>query len=292
MNKLYELLKKNNINPKKYEKKGNITIIYTKDDRYVFKNSKIDMKILTYLKSRSFDYMPFFLESTEYQLTKYIESLDIPGEKKILDLARIIGLLHSKTTFYKEIDKDEYLKLYEDLDGNLNYLYTHYTDLITIIESKVFPSPSEQLLSVNISKIYDYISENKKRLDAWYSMIKKNTKKRNVVLHGNPDLSHFILNDKPYLTSWDKAQIGLPVFDVYKLYNRHALEYDFEEVLKSYEKVYPLTKDEKLLLNILISMPDILTLKGRQFDECVKITRMMEKMYKTERLISPETSKE
>lgn len=292
MNKLNEVLKNKNIKPIKYQKKSNVTIIETREDKYVYKNTKIDQKVIEYLKSRNFDYIPLFLESKEFQLYKYIKALNIPDEKKILDLAKIMGLLHSKTTFYTMVDNDEYIKLYEDLDGNLNYLYNYYTDLINVAESKVYPSPSEQLLSANISIIYNTISDCKKRLEHYHHLIKNKTRKRNVIMHGNINLSHFIESEKPYLISWDKAKIGSPVFDMYKLYRYHALDFDFISILKKYESVYPFTKDEKVLFEILISMPELINLKGSEYDRCIIIDEMLEKIKRTKKIASPETSKE
>lgn len=291
--KINEILKSKGLIARSYRKQGKITIIETNDGKYIYKEGHLNPQILNYLKSRSFDYLPFFLNSPNdpYQLENYIESLDIPGEQKILDLARLTSLLHSKTTHYKEIDLDYYEKIYEDLDNNLNYLYLYYTDLITMIETKVYMSPSQQLLARNITKIYDTISTTKQRLDHWHNHIKEKRKERRVVLHNNLKLDHFLESDMPYLISWDKAKIGSPVFDLYKLYQNHALDFDFEPVLNEYENNYPLKKDEKELLFILISLPDLINFQNTEYQNCKEISKMIDKIYKTENLISPKESK-
>ena len=292
--KINQILKNKGLTARGYRKKGKITIIDTNNGKYIYKEGRLNPQILNYLKSRSFDYMPSFLnnENEAYQLTNYIEDLDIPKEQKILDLIKLTALLHSKTTHYKEIDLDYYEKIYEDLDNNLNYLYIYYTDLITLIETKVYMSPSEFLLARNITKIYDAISENKIRLDKWHTHIKEKRKERRVVLHGNLKLDHFLESDIPYLISWDKAKIGNPVFDIYKLYQNHILDFDFETILNEYEKSYPLLKEEKELLFILISMPDLIDFKQDEYTNCKIISKMLDKIYKTEMFLSPEKSKD
>lgn len=290
--KLNELLRKYHIVPNRYEKVGKATIIDSGSYKYVCKKSNIDKKILTYLKSRNFDYLPKIYENDEYLLMDYIKSYDIPKEQKMIDLIKLTSLLHSKTTHYREIDRDDYEKIYEDIVNNLNYLYGYYTDVITIIESKVFPSPSEQLLSRNISKIYDTIDNVKKKLDEWHGDIKEKTKERNVVLHNNLELNHFLRTEKSYFISLDKTKIGNPIFDIYKLYQKHALEFDFESLLGVYEDSYPLTDDERKLLFVLISIPDIIDMNSGEYDNCKKISQMIDKMYKTEKLVSPKTSKQ
>lgn len=291
--KINQILKDKGLKPRSYRKLGKITIIETNDGKYIYKEGKLNPQILNYLKSRSFDYIPFFLnnENDPYQLETYIDDLDIPKDQKILDLIKLTALLHSKTTHYKEIDLDYYEQIYDDLDNNLNYLYLYYTDLITIIETKVYMSPSELLLARNISKIYDTISNTKQKLDHWHDHIKEKTKERRVVLHNNLKLDHFLESNTPYLISWDKAKIGSPVFDIYKLYQNHCLEFDFESLLKEYENHYPLKKDEKELLFILISMPDLINFQNTEYKNCKIISKMIDKIYKTEKLTSPKEPK-
>ena len=279
-------LKKYNLVPKKYEKINNIKIIHTKDGKYIYKETKPNIKILDYLKTRNFHYLPKLISSynDDYQITPYLENYDIPQEQKILDLIVLVSLLHSKTTHYKEVDLDTYKKIYEDLNNNFEYLYGYYNDLITIIETKVYMSPSEYLLARNISLIFNTLNENKNRLEKYYTLIKEKTNERNVILHNNLKLDHFIKNKETYLISWDKAKIGLPIFDLYKLYKNHALDFDFKDLLKEYETHYPLKEDEKQLLFILISMPGIIELKGSEFDKCKKITKEINRIYKTNNL--------
>ena len=291
--KINQILKSKGLKPRSYQKKGKTFLIETNDGKFIYKEGKINPQILNYLKSRSFDYIPSFLNNPNdpYQLEIYIESLDIPEEQKMLDLIKLTALLHSKTTHYKEINLDYYEQIYDDLNNNINYLYLYYTDIITVIETKIYMSPSQQLLARNISKIYETIDNNKQRLDTWHAHIKEKRKQRQVVLHNNLKLEHFLETDTPYLISWDKAKIESPVFDLYKLYQNHALDFDFESLLHEYENIYPLKKDEKELLFILISMPDLINVKNTEYQNCKEISRLIDKIYKTENLISPKESK-
>lgn len=292
--KINEILKTKGLTATRYEKINSALIISTKEGKLVYKKNPLNYKIINYLKSRNFDYMPKLLseENDDYQISTYVEGLDVPDEQKMVDLIHLTALLHSKTTHYKEVDINEYESLYQDLNGNIEYLYNHYTNLITKIETKVYMSPSEFLLARNISLIFKTLDENKQRLEMWHEMVKEKRKMRNVVLHNNLKLEHFIRNEKSYLVSWDKAKIASPVFDIYKLYQNHVLDFEFEELLKEYEKNYPLTKDEKELLYILISMPDIINYNEEEYEMCKKISTMLDKMYKTKKITSKEKLKD
>lgn len=291
MRKFNNILNKYSLKPQKYEVKGKSTIIYTNKGVYVIKekNRDVNNMIYEYLNSRNFDYYPKIISDKEddYVITEYIEPLSIPDEQKIIDMIDLVSLLHSKTTHYKEVDEADYKKLYEDIANNIEYLYSYYNDIITIIESKVYMSPPEYLLARNISNFYFCLSFCKKELEKWYEIVSKKTKQRLVVLHNNLDMSHFISNKSSYLINWDKAKIDIPIFDLYKLYKRHILDYDFEEVLKRYERNYQLLEEEKKLFFILIMLPDKIEFEGNNYDMTKKVSRVIDNLYKTRMLISP-----
>lgn len=294
MLKINEILKRYEIKPRKYTKNNNVMFIETENGKYAVKKNLNNQYIIDYLKSRSFNYFPKTINKTEeeYSISNYIESYNIPDEQKILDLIDLVSLLHNKTTHYKEVTEDNYKEIYEDINNNIEYLYTYYTDIITIIESKVYMSPSEYVLARNISRIFSNLEFLKNELENWYSLVKEKKKQRLVVLHNNLELSHFISNDINYLVSWDKAKIDIPIFDLYKLYLRHGLEFDFAEIFKRYERNYPLYEDERKLFFILILLPDKIEIRNNEYETSKQIGKMMDFLYKTQMFVSPYYSKE
>lgn len=285
--KISENLKKYAIVPNEYLKVNNVYIINTKNGKYVYKDKSINNDIYNYLKSRNFDYIPKLISDTHesFLIRKYEEDYDIPSSQKITDLINIISLLHNKTTHYKEIDSSYYDELYNDLSSNIDYLYGYYTDIITVIETKVFMSPSEYTLAKNIDIVYNSLDECRDILEKWKIETKDKQKIRNVILHNNLKLDHFICNKNPFLISWSKAKVDSPVFDLYKLYKNHGLEYNFEELFKLYESNYPLKQDEKYLLYVLILLPDIIYFKDDIYTQTKKISHMISSLFKTKAII-------
>ena len=104
-------------------------------------------------------------------------------KKGNLDLIHTIALLHSKTTYYKDVDIDEYKKIFEETMEKINYIYNYYMDVINIIESKIYMSPSEYLIARNISKIFSCIYFCKNELEQWYEIVKNEKRKRVVTLN-------------------------------------------------------------------------------------------------------------
>lgn len=287
MQKVREVLDSYDLKPLRYEKRGNVFIIGTKDKNYVIKEYKKN-EIFRYLNSRSFHYYPRILGiKNNYEVVEYIDDVDMPNEQKLLDMIDLVALLHSKTTFYKEVELDTYKKLYEDIENNIKYLQSYYEDLITVIESKIYMSPSEYLLARNISKIFSSLNFCKHELDNWFKLVKEKTKKRIVVLHNNLDLEHFLKNEKPYLISWDKSRRDIPIFDLYKLYKKYGLDYDFEYIFKRYEKSYPLLEEERKLFIILISIPEKIEFNSTEYERTKMVSKSIDMLYKTEKFISP-----
>ena len=285
MKEISDLLKKNDLRALSYEKKGNVIIADTNHGKVVVKKNRNKSYIYNYLSSRNFDYYPEILESDNYVVSKYIEDIDIPKEQKILDLIDLISLMHSKTTHYKEISEDDYKKIYEDLSNNFEYLYEYYKDMISLIDDKVFMSPSEYLLARNISFIFKSIELGKQYVEDWLKNIDSLNKMRMTVVHNNLNLSHYIKNSRDFLISWDKSKVDIPVFDLYNLYNSHFNDFEFFELLKRYESTYPLKEYELELFFILITMPSKIEFNDTEFNMCIKISNEIDKLYKSNKLI-------
>ena len=187
MQKINEILKKYNIKPHRYEKNGKVIIVSDEVNKYVIKKNQRNQEIFEYLRNRSFDYYPKILNDSNdsYEISEYIYDDYIPDEQKMLDLIKLVSLLHNKTTHYKEVDFADYKTIYETLSNNIEYLYSYYNDIITLIETKVYMSPSEYLLARNISKIFGSLNFSKQELEKWYKLVENKTKQRVVVLHNN-----------------------------------------------------------------------------------------------------------
>lgn len=275
MLRVHNILKKYNIVPTKIVKNNNVFII---DDKYVVKENK-NKDIYHYLDDRSFKYYPKIVNKVDddYLITEYIKEEDTTDRTKIEDMIDLTALLHNKTTFYKKVDVADKKEIYEDTMKKINDIFKYYDSYMVDIESKEIYSPSEYLLAVNISIIFSSLYKAKERLDSWYENIKDKDKVRYVINHNNLDVSHFIKNDNKYLTSWDKASIGLPIYDLYNLFTKKM--YDYDLILDSYTGSYPLLDYEKELLLIFLLIPHKIE-KEDEYDKVVEIVNIVDKLVK------------
>lgn len=291
MNKIFRIIK-DNIN--RVTIKNNVYIVNTNTRSYVIKkktNQNLD-NIYEYLYSRSFDYFPkVLIKDDDYDVYEYIDNIEIPNEQKILDLVNLLTLLHSKTTFYKEIDVDIYKSIYENIVSRINYLENYYNNLMDNIDSSIYMSPCEYLIARNISLVYNSINYARYQIDKWYDLIHDKRRIRLVTIHNNLNIEHYIRSDKSYFISWDRAKIDMPIYDILRLYKNHYLDYEFIDILRLYESKYLLLNEERILLFTLMAIPDEIEYSSSEYNRCISIRKLLDYIVKTEYLTT-EYSKE
>lgn len=257
------------------------------DTSYVIKkkNRPLD-NVYNYLLSRSFDYFPRVInEDDDNFYYQYVEDIKEPKEQKMIDLINLISLLHSKTTFYKEIDLDHYKYIYESISNEIDDTINYYNILMDNIDSEVYMSPSDYLIARNITIIFNALFYAKESINTWYKMVENVRKKRVVTIHNNLSLDHYLKADKPYLISWDKSTQDSPIYDLISLYKNHYLDFEFSDMLKIYLQKYPLTADEMTLFLTKISIPDKIEYKESVYQMVVSIRRMIDYIYKSRSLV-------
>ena len=296
MNKeLRELFDENHIITKKITLKNNVRIIDSGKEQFVIKRRDKDLQsIYKYLKSRSFDYFPELLYQTEnYDIYKYVEDAEVSKEERAEDIIKLVTMLHSKTTFYREIDDDTYKELYESIIEWLEYLVNYYGDIAEIIEKEVYMSPSHYYFIRNISKVFASLDYCRYHIDKWYKIIEEKKRIRVVQLHNNLSLDHYLVNDnRPYLISWRNSQRDIPIYDMINLYKKYYKELDFFELLRKYEMNYPMLPEEKELFFVLISIPEKLEFNSSEYNMCKVVKNFYDYLLTSEKLIEDYLPKE
>ena len=287
MRQFKKILDKNDLKVNKYTMKGKAMIVDTPLGQFVLKKGN-NNKIYKYLASRNFEYFPKLIDSDEEEtIYEYIEDINYDDSQRAFDIIHVIALLHSKTTYYKEVDYDEYKTIYEETINKIDYIYNYYLDIINVIESKIYMSPSEYLIARNISKIFSCIYFCKNEMESWYELVKTKKRKRVVTLHNNLKLDNLVKNTKIYLLSWQKSCVDIPIYDFVNFYNMYALNFNFEALLNEYERIFPFLEEEKVLFNVLISIPSKIQNCNREYEKVKNVRYVLDKIYKTESLLTP-----
>jgi hypothetical protein len=259
------------------------------EGNFVVKESpKIDYKELyKYLLSRSFNYIPnLSLDSRDDVVVfEYCEDYDIDCNQKILDMIYIVGLLHSKTSYYKDVTIDKYKEIYENIKNNLLYVENYYDKAFNEYLESYYNRPSEYLFLRSYSIIYGAFRYCYDTLDSWFRIVSSNLRERVCLIHNNLKLEHFIRNNDSYLISWDNYIVDTLVLDLFKLYKEEWDNVSFLEVIESYNSVNQMLEEERMLFDLLISVPYVVHLDGDEFEVCYNLKRLITYLEKTSKLV-------
>ena len=288
---LRELFNGNNIIINGITIKGNVIII---NNKFVIKKRDVSLEdTYKYLKSRGFNYFPEIVYKTlNYDVYEYVNDIDISLEEKSFDFIKLVSLLHSKTTFYKEIDDNTYKELYENIVNKINYLFQYYSDIADVIDRDDYMSPSKYYFVRNISLVFASLDYAKYQIDKWYSILEEKKRVRIVHIHNNLSLDHYLLSDRSYLISWNKSKKDLPIYDLVKLYEEYYSCLDFCDLLKNYERYYPLLEEERILFFVLISIPSKLEFDVNEIDMCKRVGYFYKYLLSSNKLIGDYLPKE
>ncbi len=267
------------------KKIGQVRII---DDDYVIKEEDDLTTLENYLKSRNYDgFIPIIKREDGYNYYPYLESYVYDKEQLGKDIADNMALLHNKTSYKKEVGEKKNSEIYNNLNGYIAYLTDYFEGLCSKYEYIEFPSPANLLFLANVSKIFDALSFAKRELDNWYKLTKDNTSKRLALVHGNISLEHARYEKQLYLCSWRNAHLETPIYDLIKFYHNDWYKMDFTNILDEYFQKCSLLEDEKKLFFINITLPFTITEKHQEFANVEEVTRLIEYLYRTEKLIGP-----
>ncbi|MBQ7031626.1 MAG: hypothetical protein IJN13_04570 [Bacilli bacterium] len=290
MNKLESL--KSLYKPYRYTIKGSCTILETTSGNFVVKKkpkNKDLPSIFNYLKSRNFDYFPNIYGDSrdDAYVYEYVEDEDVINPQKSEDLINLVGLLHSKTSFNKEVSEETYKAIYEDIKNNILYLKDYYLRYYELFIKEIYMSPSKYQFVRNYSKIISALNFSENELDNWYSLVSSKKNERISLIHNNLSLDHYIRSDKDYLISWDKAKFDTPVLDLVKLYQNNFWELEFSTIFQKYLGVASLSEHEQKLFFVLISLVPEIKFTDNEFECCKEMRKQLDYIYKTEAFLAP-----
>ena len=289
------IIKKQCRSVKKYEIRKN-AIIYTNSDGNMFvakQNGKSSIiNTYNYLNSRGFGYVPRLVyQDNDGYVYEYVDDCLTPNEQRISDVVKMDALLHNKTVYYKETSLDEVKKTYEKLNSKIDDVFSYYDELVFSIESYYYASPSEYLLIRNCSVIFSCLNFCKQELKKWYEIVSNKNKKREVLLHNNLDPSHLIRNHENVLISWDYATRDLPIYDFIKLYKNNYNKYDFSDLYKEYIKRFPLLKEEKILMFIILFIPEKIKFDDNELKNTMEVSKLCNYLFITDKLFMENETK-
>ena len=264
-----------------------INSVTVKDNKVIKKKNDRLLELYDYLDSKEFNNYPKVLNvSEEYIESEYIEN---KNTKEIIfgeEFIKTVATLHNKTLEFKDVSKNKYRTIYDKISSNIEYLKKYYENLISNIEDEIYMSPSHYLLARNYSCIDSSLKYSKDTLKKWFRKVENKSKERVCIIHNNLSLDHFIMGDKNYLTSFDNYMVDTPVLDLYTFFKRDGFKLDFNHLLNKYNEINELLEEEKMLLNILISMPPKIDEIDNEVINCRNIRNTINYIFKSINIVN------
>ena len=283
-NEIIKILKERNIHPISYKR---IKGVYVINNKYVIKLNTNNYDIYRYLISKDFLYFPKNLNNLNdnYDMSLYVDNIEVNDNELINDYVKIISILHSKTSYKREIDLDEIKEKYENLNNKILSLKNYYQELNNKIDHEIFFSPSEYLLIRNISLIYSILDNSVVLLDKLYKRIKNEKSFRVSLLHNNVSLKHLITGDNKYLISWDKSYFDSPIYEIELIYRKYYKIIDLNNLIEIYELNNRLTMEERGLLLVNLSIPNRIELTNSTYSDTKIINKEINYLKKVYELL-------
>ena len=293
MNDLKNILRNSNVKIRAFKYIGKVVILETNKGMLVYKENSNNYKIYEYLKNRGFDNFPKIYKDYDSRiyLYEYIKPRELSNLEKLLDLIKISGKLHFKTSFKKEVDIAQIKEIYENIVNEVNYLKAYYEDMNNYIDTVVFMSPAMYLLVSNLDIINYLLSFIQVEIENWYDLVKDKKVIRYSLIHNNLSLSHLLESDYKYLISWENAKVDMPIIDLIKLYQENYYDIDLEVLLNEYEKENKLENYEYLFLLIKLSLPKKLEFTRNTLKDTYKINKYFIYLRKIVKLIQKNDDK-
>ncbi len=235
------------------------------------RNDKL-IELYNFFDKVGFDNYPKIINYDEkYINSEYIERKNVHEYSDGIELIKTVALLHSKTTSLKKINKNKYRSVYEKISGNIEYLKKYYLSFVKEIEDKEFMSPKEYLFIRHYNVFDSALKYSQNSLKKWFKMVENKEEERVCTVHNNLSLNHFIIGDNNYLISFDNYLVDTPVLDLYKFYKKDGYKLNYNLLLKEYNNIFPLTEEEKILLNSLIAIPPKIEVLSNEILDCKNI---------------------
>ncbi|MBQ3468801.1 MAG: hypothetical protein IJH18_01915 [Bacilli bacterium] len=260
-------------------------------DNRVYKKRR-NKEIYNYLEAKDFRY---YLEPirTKKGIDEFafLKETKIDNNDKALDLMYILAYLQNKTTSYEDINLDKVKEKFESINERIISLRNYYYQLQDKIERKVYFNPSEYLLMINISLIYEALNQAKTTIDKYYELVTKKAKIRKVFIHGKLELNHFFDNEDKKLISFNNLEKDLPIYDFIYFYKTHYRDADMIDLFNAYQNKFLYSEEELMLLFSEILVTNKVEIRDNSYLVYEKVQNLIEYVQITKNFVLKQNEK-
>ncbi|WP_018781679.1 spore coat protein YsxE [Bacillus sp. 95MFCvi2.1] len=264
------------------EEHGSVIKIYTNQGPYALKKLPSHrlkrnnlMYYVQFLREKGFThYVPIYHatdgnhilsdETYSYYLMPWLERAEGNGEDndQYHKMFQTLALLHQRTvkeeTYTEEALEEHYTNVSDRWEKDGEFL----EQFLVESEAKWYMSPFELQYCTYFHHVMRAREFATKQLSEWNEAMKEKEKTRVSFIHGNVSMNHFLFDYERngYFISLERSQFATPVQDLVRFYSRSLNTYpitrsDRFEWYQVYQKNFPFTKEEQLLMFAYLTYP-------------------------------------
>lgn len=264
------------------EEHGNIIKIYTNQGPYALKklpNQRVQQNRLMYhvqfLQGKGFSHYAPIYHTTDgnyilsdgthsYYLMPWLEQAKSDGEDNdhYHKMFQTLALLHQRTLKEEEYTEEALTAHYTNISERWEQDENLLEQFLVESEAKWYMSPFELQYCTYFHHVRRAREFASKQLTEWYEAMKEKEKTRVSFIHGNVSMNHFLFDYERngYFISLEQSQFATPVQDLVQFYVRSLRTYpivrnDRYEWYQVYQKHFPFTKEEQLLMLAYLAYP-------------------------------------
>ena len=198
-------------------------------------------------------YFTPFQDQYIYLMPYLQEDNHIKKEMKIKTYYQILAYLHNHSFFIQHEGTHFFKKQYDDLFSLIQQRKNDYEELMREFEFRKFKSPAGWMLVLNYYRIVHYLNQAYYYLSQYQEVMKDKNEIRLSLTYNHFDKEHIFVSDET-LISIDRMKINYCIYDLIDIFQNHDELYDSLPLLEYYLKEVKLLKEEKILLQCILSI--------------------------------------
>lgn len=158
-------------------------------------------------------------EHEYYYLTPYVENIDYPLDKRLIDYIQLLHKLHQVTEIKRQFKKEQFLRIYRRQMRDLNHQFLILDEFLRECEQKKNKTNFDWFYLMHYYRLIDLknilLTLQSKIDQALESIDQFNY----ALIHNQPSIDHFLVtNEKNYLISLDHSIISMKIYDYIQLF--------------------------------------------------------------------------
>ena len=208
---------------------------------------------ISIIKNKEDHYFTPYQDKFIYLMPYLVYKNAIQKEIKIKMYYQIIAYLHKKSFFIQSEDMSFFERQKENLLSLIQIRKDEFERMMKEFEFKKYKAPSGWMLVLNYYRIVHYLNQAHYYLSQYQEVMKDKNEIRLSLTYNHFDKEHIFVSDET-LISIDRMKINYCIYDLIDIFQNHDELYDSLPLLEYYLKEVKLLKEEKILMQCILSI--------------------------------------